>query len=227
MPVTSGSIHAEPTLRTLLVACCCVLLACSVATPARAGFPPYWNSTVPPMIPVVGHDAAGNPDPVGDITISVRDLANNPVAGAMVVLDLSACTELRLCAGSHDPNVFVDCSTKTVRRLTDANGLVHFRVMGWSVGVPGTPGAPYNSAKVYADGVLLASPSVSIYDLDGHGLGAADLSAWLTDFFSGSNAARDDYDATQTVAAADLSAWLKAFFAGGSIANCVPEGLCP
>jgi hypothetical protein len=214
-------------VRSFLVVTCLATFALGFGRSASAGLPPCCNSTVPSTIPVVGHDGSGLPDAIGEITVVVRDLANNPVEGAMVVLDFSNCTELRLCAGAHDPGVFVDCPTRTVRRLTDVNGRALFRVTGWSVATPGTPGAPYHSGKIYADGVLLGSPNVAIYDLDGNGLSAADLSAFLADFFSGSNPARSDYDDNGTVGANDLSKWLSAYFAGGSVANCSPEGPCP
>src|SRR5262249_30680712 len=115
-----------------------------------------------------------------------------------------------------------------VRRLTDANGTAIFRIMGWSTAVSSTPGAPYNSGRVYGDGVLLSSPSIAIYDLDGHGLGPSDLSSWLGDFFGGNNPARGDYDGTGSpLGPNDLSKWLTAFFRSGSIQMCMPEGTCP
>ena len=214
-------------MRTLLVVSCFAALTCGFVSPVRAGLPPYSNSTIPAMIPVVGRDPNGVPDPIGEVTVVVRDFANNPIEGAMVVLDFSACTELRICADAHVAGVFVDCPTRTVRRLSDAAGRAVFRVVGWSTAVPGTPGAPHNSGKIYADGVLLGSVSVAIYDLDAHGLSPSDLSAWLADFFSGNNPARDDYDGTGLVTAGDLGKWLGAFFAAGSITNCSPDGSCP
>ena len=219
--------NGEATVRSLLVVSCLAALTWSFAASASAGLPNPANSTIPACIPVMGHNAAGVPDPLSQVEVIYRDLANNPIAGAMIVFDFSACTELRLCASDHDPGIFVDCPTRTVRRLTDANGRATFRVMGWSVATPGTPGYPNNSSKIYADGVLLGSPGVEIYDLDRNGLGAADLADWLTDFFSGNNPARGDYDCSLSLGASDLGTWLKAYFANGSTANCSPEGPCP
>ena len=214
-------------MRSVLVVMSCAVLACGGVRAANAGLPPENNSTIPAMIPIVGHDGAGLPDPIGEVEVSVRDLANNPVVGSLVVLDFSQCTELRLCADAHDPGVTVDCAQRTVRRLSDAQGKARFRVMGWSTGIPGGPGAPRNAAKVYADGVLLGSPNVSIYDLDGGGVGPADLAAWLGDFFANTGLERDDYDNSELVGPSDLSMWLKAYFSSGSIANCSPGGPCP
>jgi hypothetical protein len=193
-----------------------------IAAPARGGeVPSPSNSTVPSLIPVIGFNAGGVADPIGEVTVVHRDLANNPIAGALIRFDFSACTEMRLCADPHDPDAVVGCAQRTVSKITDANGVARFRVVGWSVAAPGTPGAAYNAAKIYADGVQLGSPSVAIYDLTGaNGLTSADLSAWLTDFFSGSEPARGDYSNTGSpLGPADLSRWLTAFFANGSILN--------
>ena len=49
---------------------------------------------------------------------------------------------------------------------------------------------PTNKGKV-----LIGSPTVAAYDLDGaSGVGANDLSAWLTDFGSGQPYGRSDFD---------------------------------
>ena len=214
-------------MRSLLVVSWVAALASAFAPPAGADLPEPPNSTIPSCIPIMGHNSAGIPDPQSQVEVIHRDLANNPIAGALVVLDFSSVPELRLCSDDHDPNMIVDCPTRTVRKLTDANGRATFRVMGWSIAAPGSPGAPYHSARVFADGVLLGTPSVSIFDLDRNGLSAADLGSWLADFFSGNDVARGDYDCTGSVGASDLGRWLGAYFASGSTANCSPEGPCP
>jgi len=77
------------------------------------------------------------------------------------------------------------------------------------------------SAKVLAKGVLLALPSVASFDLDGSGgVGAGDLSVWLSDFGSGVPYERSDFDGSGTIGAADLSEWLGVFGAGGSAQSC-------
>jgi hypothetical protein len=207
-----------------------LLVLAGVPQSARAQIvdpPSPANSTIPKLVSVMGRNSSGVADPISQFTVTYRDLANNPVAGALIVVDFGACAELRLCSESHDPNVVVDCASRTVRQVTDANGVAIFRVAGWSVAAPGTPGTGYNAGRIYADGVLLGSPTVAIYDLDMHGLGASDLSALLSDLFSGNNAARGDYDASGQLGASDLSTWLRAYFAGGSTTNCLPEGPCP
>jgi len=219
-------------VRSPFLRCCLAVLASAVlAAPGRAQIivePPCCsNTTIPACIAVMGRNSAGVPDPLSEATVTVRDLANQPVAGASIVIDFSACAELRLCSDPHDPGVIVDCAARSVRTLTNAAGVARFRVTGWSVATPGTPGSPDHSGKIFADGVLLGSPSVQIYDLDRNGLSAPDLSDWLADFFSGNDAARGDYDCSGLLGPSDLSEWLRAYFAGGSTSNCSPEGPCP
>lgn len=214
--------------RVLVASALALAAVCSVPSTSLAGFPEPANWTTPALIPVVGHDANGVPDSRGGILIVARDLANLPMPGVLVELDFSACTELQLCADPHDPDATVDCGARRVHKFTDQNGEVRFRVIGCSSAVPGTPGASYNCAQILGDGELKASPSVAIYDLTGcNGLGPADLSAWLDDFFGGLDPARADYDGTGSpLGPSDLALWLKAFFDAGSIANCSNGGPC-
>lgn len=216
-----------PKLPRPAAAACLATILFGLAPAANADVPSPPNATVPACIAVMGHDAGGVLDPLSQFTVTLRDLANNPVAGAMIVVDFGAVSELRLCANDHDVNLIVDCGTRTVRRTTDVNGIATFRIAGWSIATPGAPGAPYHGGKIYADGVLLGSPTIQIYDLNPNGLSAADLSSWLGDFFSGNDPARGDYDCSGALGASDFSMWLTAYFAGGSPANCSPGGPCP
>jgi len=62
---------------------------------------------------------------------------------------------------------------------------------------------------------------VSTFDLDGaSGVGATDLSIWLTDFGSDAYHQRSDFDASGGDGANDLSEWLTMFGAGGSTQSC-------
>ena len=197
--------------------------------PAFSSHPSPANSTMPAMIPVVGHAAGGGADPVGEVLAVVRDIANAPVPGAVVIIDFSACTDLRLCSDPHDPDAVVDCVNRTVTKVAGPNGDVRFRIVGCSIRVPGEPGNGFNCARIYANGVLHASPTVAIYDLVGcDGLNASDLSAWLSDFFfvNFPGPASADYDNSGQADPNDLSLWLTAFFGAGSVANCSTGGAC-
>src|SRR5262245_11313035 len=94
------------------------LLSVVLAAPALSEpIPP--NSTTPSCISLVGSNG-GVPAAVGTFTVVVRDLANNPVANAAVVIDLGPCVDLHVCADQLDPAATVNC--KTVRKFTAADG---------------------------------------------------------------------------------------------------------
>jgi len=193
------------------------------ASAAMAGVPSAANSTTPSCVPLVG-SSAGVPDAFGTFTVIVRDLANNPLSGASVVVDLSGCSELALCNDQLDANALVTCISKTTRKFTDGLGSVQFIVLG---GGNGSPAATLlGGGKIFANGTLIASPTVNAYDENGiGGLGAADLSAFLGDFASGNPYGRSDFDCSNALGAADLSKWLTLFAGGTSTASCTQQ--CP
>jgi hypothetical protein len=194
------------------------------ASAAFASVPSPANSVSPACIALVGN-AAGVIDPAGNFTVTVRDLANLPINGSLVVVDVSAASGLQLCTTAA-AGLTVDCATQTVRGFTGAGGTITFKIAGHANNTGGNqpPYGTYNSGKIYADGVLLGSPSVQAYDHNGSGLGATDLSAWLGDFFGGNSPSRSDYDCGGSLGATDLSRWLTVFFASGSLANCPGSG---
>src|SRR5437763_13549669 len=103
-----------------------------IASAAFAGVPSAGNSTLSPNangFRLYG-SVAGTPDPNGQITIVVRDLANNPLNGASVVIDLSNASDLRLCNDQLDAGAIVNCAAKTSRKFTDVTGTVRFIVLG-------------------------------------------------------------------------------------------------
>jgi len=182
------------------------------------------NSTTPLCISLVG-STGGIADAGGAFEVVVRDLANNPVAGASVVIDLSGAPDLAICADQLDPAAIVDCVQKTVRKTAAADGSVHFTVLGGSNG-GGNAVALLGAGKIYANGTLIQSPTVSAFDLDGSGgVGANDLSVWFGDFGSGQPYGRSDYDCSGNVGANDLSMWLGAFGSGTMVESCATR--CP
>ena len=189
------------------------------ASAAMAGVPSPTNSTTPLCISLVG-SLAGAPDAAGTFNIVVRDLANNPLNGASVVIDLSGCNDLSICDDQLDANALVNCGAKTTRKFTNALGQVTFIVLGGSNG-GGNASSLLGAGRIYANGTQIQAPTVSAFDLDGAGgVGANDLSAWLTDFGSGQNFGRSDYDCSNTIGANDLSVWLTEFGNGTSAASC-------
>lgn len=211
-------------LRKATLFAVCGLLAASAAF---ASVPSPTNTeNKPACISLVGDDGAGTTDPIGEFCITVRDLANLAINNSLVVVDFSACSGLTIC-DNNEFGATVDCATYTVRAFTDVNGLVCFRIKGHANNSGKTlPINAYDCGRLYADGVLLNTFSVSAYDQNGTGMGPADLASWLGDFFGGSDPSRSDYDCSESVSGppgvgpADLALWLTAFFAGGSSSNC-------
>lgn len=193
-----------------------------VASAAFAGVPSAANSTVPSCVRLVGN-SAGVPDAAGTFSVTVRDLANNPLNGASVVIDVSGCAELAICSDQLDAGATVNCAAKTTRKFTDAAGLVTFTVLGGSGPAAVTL---LNGGKIYANGVLIGSPTVSAFDLDGGGgVGINDLSKWLGDFGTLQPYGRSDYDCSGGVGINDLSVWLGVFGGLASQSSCAVA--CP
>ena len=192
---------------------------------AQGGLGGCHNCTLPTAIRLVG-SSRGAPDATaGTFTIVVRDLAMNPVAHASVVIGFENCPDLTICADQLDADATVNCAARTVRKLADASGAVTFTILGHSNGAGGATTLA-NGGQIYVNGTFSMSPTVSAFDLDGSGgVGAGDLSVWLTDFGSDVGWGRSDYDGDGRVGAGDLSEWLTVFGAGGSAQSC--SASCP
>jgi len=188
-----------------------------VASAAMAGVPDATLSIKPACISLMG-SLAGTADPLGAFTVVVNDFSGNPINGASVVIDFSNCNDIAICDDQLDVDALVNCGAKTVRKFTDIAGSVSFSLVGGSTGVANTLGG---GGRIYANGTLIGSPSVSAYDLDGaSGVGANDLSKWFTDFGIGQPYGRSDYDCSGGVGANDLSLWFTTFGSGNSAASC-------
>lgn len=178
---------------------------------------------MPACIVLVGTNGA-NASADGTFAVIYRDLANNPIAGAHVDIDLSNAPDLHLCAQQIAPGVVVDCLYERASGITDANGRVTFTLLGG--GTAGATGSGLHNGRIYANGVLIGSPTVSAYDLDGaSGVGANDFSLWFGDFVAGANYGRTDYDCSGSIGANDLSLWLTEFGSGASSISCAAS--CP
>lgn len=198
-------------MRTIL----CVLVFLAMASPALSGVPSSGTSTLPPRIFIVGWNGTVPDAPAGEFAITVRDLGGNPVVGSTVMVDFSPITELRIATSMMDAAAFTNCPHRYVRRATDAAGVAKLTVMGRANGL--SPQLGELRANIYADGVLLGSVPVSIFDLDGAGgMGANDVSLWLGDYGSLQYYGRGDYDGNGRLGANDLSLWIGILGAGGS-----------
>ena len=172
----------------------------------------YPVTTVPPVVRVGGMTAAnGVPDPTIAYTVTVRDFANNPVAGSTVTLDFCQCTDTRLCAVPVSGQQ-TTCGTcfggvpglGSVTRVTNANGQVTFWILGAGTNSGGgdpsctgsppyCPGAGRGCVRVYVGicpdgGAMLVGTATAVdFDQDGAapngkgGVNAADMAKMKSD----------------------------------------------
>jgi hypothetical protein len=132
-------------------------LAAVGSTQAAAAVPSPVNSSVPACMALC---------PLGDMpfTVTVRDLANNPIAGSSVVIDLSGCPNgAFICPTRPGDPYSVNLVARTLSMVTPANGAVTFPARIGGVG-------PAGCAKVFADGVLLRSYALASPDQNGNGV---------------------------------------------------------
>jgi len=134
-------------------------LAAVGSAQAAAAVPSPVNSSVPACMALC---------PLGDMpfTVTVRDLANNPIAGSSVVIDFSGCPNgAFICPTRPGDPYSVNLVARTLSMVTPANGAVTFPARIGGVG-------PAGCAKVFADGVLLRSYALASPDQNGNGLAA-------------------------------------------------------
>src|SRR5262249_40088438 len=125
-----------------------------IASAAMAGIPSPGNSTLPTCITLVG-SLAGVPDnAAGGFTVVLRDLANNPLNGASVVIDISGCTDLSICDDQLDAGALVNCGAKTTRKFTNGAGSVSFTVLGGSNGA-GNATTLLGGGKIFCNGTIM------------------------------------------------------------------------
>jgi hypothetical protein len=209
---------------TGLVRKAAVLAACGMlgATVAFAGVPSAGNSTIPARINLVGYNVGSG---LADVTaagavvsVTVRDLANNPIPNSSVVLDFTGVlSDTRIDdSQAYYAGLTANCGSHSVIALTNGSGVATLAVVGGGLAAAG-PAHAAGAAKVWADGVLLGPLSVGTYDENGAaGVGGADLSRFLADFVAGTHPDRSDFNGAAGVGGADLSLWLAVFVSGAS-----------
>ena len=125
---------------------------------ARAGVPSAANSTVPTCLVAC---------PLGDDTIRVvvRDIANNVLPGASVVLDFANCPDAFICTtpGMFPDPYTVNLPARTIRMFTDALGVAAFPLRVGGLCDPAT-------VLVLANGTLLAERGLASPDQTGNGM---------------------------------------------------------
>jgi hypothetical protein len=235
---------------TLLGVCGLIL-----AATASANVPDPTKSTVPGFIKVGGTQSlAGVPDPTISYTVTVRDFANNPIAGSFVEINFTNCTDTELCTAVIAGQT-VDCTNKAVRATTNASGQAVVTVLG-AADNPGTtvppaiwPGAGAGCVRVYGDGIQLGTATSVTYDQNGgtvlpgpgggNGVTPVELSISKNDIGAvGLGAAykgRSDYSTDGALSPVDLSfhktvvgnSGLGTGSAGGCAGGGVAQPYCP
>jgi hypothetical protein len=196
------------------------------ATAVMAGVPSATTSTQPLGISLVGKTVGvpGTADPTafGAANYTIRDASNNPVPGSVVIMNFSACTDVRLCSAAQPGTMTVNCGSKTVSGVTDAAGLVSFRIVGGGL----TSGAAVlvPCISVTADGVPLNTIRSSTFDENGAGgLTLADVTLAKNDVGLNNGRTRTDFNKSGTLTLADVTLIKNVLGAAGSPASCAPD----
>jgi len=218
---------------TFFVACATVL---GVAA-AYAGVVSPGNCTVGTGVGTQRINLVGYHTSVGDqndsvsvnskLTVTVRDINNNPIAGIPVVLDFSLCTSDVVVGSTQSYHAqTVGCATSTVQGYSTPNGTVSFAVVGGRIGTTALPKHALGCAKVYADSYLLGSINVGAFD-ENHvsGINGLDIGLVGGDLFSGQNPDRSDFDGNGAVNGLDLGTLGGVLFSGRS--NTSSAVICP
>jgi len=195
------------------------------ASAAMAGVPSTGTSTQPLGISLVAH-TGGIADGVaiGGSTYTIRDAASNPVANSVVVMNFSTCTDVRLCSITQPAGLFVNCAAKTVSAVTDASGVVTFRVVGGGLTSGVAIIAP--CVSVTADGVALNTIRSSTCDMNGSGgVTSADITLAKNDNNTNPARTRSDFNKSGSVTSADITLLKNVDNGTGSDSSC--DTYCP
>lgn len=191
--------------------------------PVQAQVPSPANSTAPGAIHLVGR-TAGMADTSGRFHVVFRDLANNPVPDAPIVVDFANAPEFELCAEGGLPGNLVNATSRIVTAMTNAQGRADFVIVGHSRGAAQTL---RGTVRIFASGILLTNSTsasgmiCAAPDLDGQaGYGANDISMLLTDIGSEQPWQRSDLDGSGWLGANDLSVLLTWIGAATSTESC-------
>jgi hypothetical protein len=208
-------------MRWLVPLSAIALLIAPLGATAHASIPDPSLCTCPKEIHIVTFGPSGA-DPVGRFCVRIIGMNGLPVEGTRVIVDLSGCADVRICADVLDPDVVVNCSGREFSKLTDVSGWACFTLPGGSTGGIGTPAAPSGGcAWIFWEWqagrlLLLGSPAASVFDLDGQqGIGAGDLAVWISDWLSGANVERANYVSSDPLGAGDLSRWIDVWLSSG------------
>ena len=218
-----------------------------LAGAAVAGIPSAANSVIPACIALT--DAQSN---ASCNAMIIRDANNNPVAGASVTLDFSACPnvagpggQVQICDTQPDQAVVVNgvssqpaaavCGSQTITVSADALGQLCVALRGGTDLANGhgpTAAARPVCCTIYADSKTMGTVVVTVgtFDFNANDLiNSGDLSTWLVYAGGafGTYRSKADYTCDGVVNSGDLSRWLVCAGQGlpGSEIGCV--SFCP
>lgn len=195
--------------------------------PPGGGDPSPFDHSIPGQINLVGL-AGGVPDPRGEFTIVLYDLAHQPITDCEVSIDFQSCWGIRLGTDQPWPGTTLSCELNehgwpfaVMRGTTDATGSVTFRIVGGSVNFGNnTAGNPFLCARVFAYGTQIGQTNVGAYDQNGQGgVGPVDIALWLEDAFDPEYEGRSDYNGSNTINPSDLAALIGVALGGGSTSS--------
>jgi hypothetical protein len=176
-------------MKARLVVGLAFLLGAFVAAPVGAGVPDAAHSFVAPRVVIC---------PAGDsmLVVIVRHASGNPWAEGPVWADLCDCPGVRL--STIQPCGIPDTSACHVTLMPDLNGVVEIPIAGGGL-------CPGGTARVYADGVLLAiRPEPACFDQNGDlKVDGADVA--IVNSKIGTHDPGADFDGDGTVTPADLA----------------------
>ncbi len=211
----------------MIVLLCGVFIGVTTAT-AALPFGDCSKCTMQGQYIAVEGSTAGNPDNCsdnrcGNFSVTIRDIANNLIAGSEVVIDFSACTDIRLsCDQLNSTTGQTYLAGNKIMGVTNALGQFNFKVQGAANAAPTTsnttsPGIPISTAcaQVYADGIGLTPALIVVaYDVNGlgspvgavNGADASLVAAEVVKIGLGALAhPRDDYNNSNSVTGPDAS----------------------
>jgi hypothetical protein len=194
---------------------------------AVAGIPSPGNTTISnTRINLVGWNGTTSADSTeinSKVTITVRDVANDPVSGIPVVLDFSACgPEIKIAGTQHYHALTTNCPSGAVQDYSTQNGTVSFVVTG---GITNRTSHAAGCCKILIDSYLVGSLNVGAFDQNNlAGMTLADVSFFWAD--NGSSAERSNVNDSQTAPTVTLADVAFAWAANGKF-RASGASLCP
>lgn len=128
--------------------------------------------------------------------VTIRDVANNPIANGTITLDFSQCPGFTPCPNIGDTLTW-NAGPRTITRQTNLYGLATFLIHGGGVGAAGT-------VRMYGNGVILGSRALASPDQDGDlAVTSGDVS--IVQSKVGSADPTADFDCSGGVTASDVT----------------------